>query len=225
MSGPTPTLSGITQRRGTFTTLPEALDYAAAGETGLNFYSIRGTLTTALPYRVLRAEAVELAGRLIELGLRTGERVAIIAETHPDFVRIFCACQYAGLVPAPMPMPFAFGGREIYVAHVRRLVEEGKATALFAPQALIGWVEPFAADLKLRICSTVADLATTPRSDAALPVIGPEHTAYLQFSSGSTRFPMGVVVQQKALMANASAILSHGLQVKPNDRALSWLPL
>ena len=225
MSGPTPTLSGLTQRRGTFATLPEALDYAATGETGLNFYSIRGTLTTALPYRVLRDEAVELASRLLELGLRMGERVAIIAETHPDFVRIFCACQYAGLVPAPMPMPFAFGGREIYVAHVRRLVEEGKATALFAPQALIGWVAPFAADLKLRICSTVADLATTPRSDAALPVIEPDHTAYLQFSSGSTRFPMGVVVQQKALMANASAILSHGLQVKPDDRAVSWLPL
>lgn len=231
MSGPTPTLSGLIQRKGTFATLPEALDYAAGGESGLNFYSIRGELTTALPYHRLRDEAVELAGRLLELGLRPGERVAIIAETHPDFVRIFCACQYAGLIPAPMPLPFAFGGREIYVAHIRRLVEEAKATALFAPSALIGWVAPLAVDLELRVCSTVADLAaasrlnTAARSDAALPVIGPDHTAYLQFSSGSTRFPMGVVVQQRALMANASAILSHGLQVRPDDRAVSWLPL
>jgi len=231
MPGPTPTLSGLTQRKGNFATLPEALDYAAGGETGLNFYSIRGELTTALPYRTLRDDAVELAHRLFDLELRPGERVAIIADTQPDFVRIFCACQYAGLIPAPMPLPFAFGGREVYVAHVRRLVEEAKATALFAPAALVGWVAPFAAELSLRVCGTVAELAASsrpdaaPRSDTALPAIGPDHTAYLQFSSGSTRFPMGVVVQQRALMANASAILSHGLQVRPDDRAVSWLPL
>ena len=224
MSGPTPTLSGLPQRKGDFATLPQALDYAAGGETGLNFYSIRGELSEALPYRTLRDEALDLAGRLLGLGLRPGERVAIIAETHPDFVRIFCGCQYAGLIAAPMPLPFAFGGRDAYVAHLQRLIKEAKATALFGPAALIEWVAPSAAELGLRLCSTVAELAAAPLSPT-LPMVAPDDTAYLQFSSGSTRFPIGVVVQQKALMANASAILSHGLQIRPDDRAVSWLPL
>ncbi len=223
--GPTPTLSGQAQRRGGFASLPEALDYAAQGESGLNFYSVRGELTTALPYRVLRDEALVLARRMLGLGLRPGGRVAIIAETHPDFARVLCACQYAGLIPAPLPVPFAFGGREAYTAHVRRLVQEARATALFAPESLIGWLSPLAAELGLRVCSTVAALSEAPLSDAELPQVGPDDTAYLQFSSGSTRFPLGVVVQQKALMANATAILSHGLQVRPGDRAVSWLPL
>ncbi len=234
MPGPTPTSSGLSQRKGDFPTLPEALDYAARGETGLNFFSVRGELTHALSYRALRIEAIELGRRLLGLGMQAGERVAIIAETDPDFVRMFCACQYAGLVPVPMPLPFAFGGREAYVAHVRRLTETARATALFAPAALVGWLSGFAAELRLRVCGTVAELAAAAGSEAAgseavgseagLPAVGPDDTAYLQFSSGSTRFPIGVVVRQRALMANAGAILSHGLRIRPDDRAVSWLP-
>ena len=215
ISGPTPTLSGIDQRPGTFPTLPEALDYAAEGETGLNFYSVRGELTQSLPYRILRIEAIALAQKLIAMGLKRRDPVALIAETQPDFVRIFFACQYAGLVPVPLPLPFAFGGRETYVAHIGRLIVEAKATALFAPKALIGWLSPFAETEGLVVCSTVADLADAPDADAELPVIVPDDIAYLQFSSGSTRFPIGVVIKQRALMANASAMLSHGLEIRP----------
>ena len=225
MSGPTPTFSGLNQRKGNFATLPEALDYAADGQTGLNFYSVRGELTATLPYAALRTEAIDLARRLLGLGLQPGERVAIIAVTHPDFIRVFFACQYAALVPVPLPLPFAFGGREAYVAHVKRLTEEAQATALFAPANLVDWLSPFAAELGLRLCGTAADLAAVAALEAPLPVIRPDQTAYLQFSSGSTRFPIGVVVQQNALMANISGILSHGLQIRPEDRAVSWLPL
>jgi fatty-acyl-CoA synthase len=227
ISLPTPTLSGIEQRPGTFPTLPEALDYAATGETGLNFWSVRGELTDALPYRTLRAEATALARKLMARGLRRHDTVAIIAETRPDFVRIFFACQYAGLVPVPLPLPFAFGGRDAYVAHIGRLVMEAKATALFAPKALIDWFSPLVEDHRLAICGTVFDLAAAPDADAdaALPAIGPDDTAYVQFSSGSTRLPIGVVIKQRALMANVSAILSHGLEIRPDDRAVSWLPL
>ena len=221
----TPTRSGLDQLAGEFVTLADALDYAADGETGLNFYSIRGELTLALPYRTLRHEALSLARRLLQLGLRQGERVAIVAETHPDFVRVFFACQYAGLVPAPLPMPFVFGGRETYVAHVRRLIGEARAVALFVPEALRGWFSTGDA-AGLRLCSTLAELpAAGADTDIVLPTIGADHTAYLQFSSGSTRFPIGVVVKQRALMVNVSGILRHGLQIAPDDRAVSWLPL
>lgn len=224
MLRPLPTFSGLNQRSGDFATLAQALDYAATGESGLNFYAVRGELTTALSYRTLVTESRALAGQLRGMGFRTGERVAIIAETHPDFVRVFCACIYAGLVAVPLPLPFAFGGRDAYVAHIKRMASEAKAVALFTPAALSGWFEAFAAEKPLKFCGTVAALPSD-MAPAALPEILPAQTAYLQFSSGSTRFPMGAVIQQSALMANAAAILTHGLKIRPDDRAVSWLPL
>ncbi len=222
---PSPTRSGIAQRRGDFATLPEALDYAALGESGLSFYGIGGAMTEAMSYRVLRRDARALAQRLLARGFTRGERVAMVAETSPDFVGAFFACQYAGLTPATLPLPLAFGGRETYVAHVRRMARAARATALLAPASLIDWLSPLAPELGLRLCDSVAALREGAPVPTRLPDIGPEDTAYLQFSSGSTRFPLGVTIQQKALMANVSAILGHGLQIRPDDRAVSWLPL
>jgi fatty-acyl-CoA synthase len=62
-------------------------------------------------------------------------------------------------------------------------------------------------------------------AETDLPGADPDGLCYLQFSSGSTRFPLGVAVTHKALMANVSAIGVHGLKVAPADRAVSWLPL
>ncbi len=223
-SRPTPTASGIAQRCGNFATMLEALDYAALGETGLNFYSVRGELTQALSYRALCSSARGLALRLVGSGFLPGERVAIVAETHADFVVAFFGCQYAGLIPAPLPLPTAFGGRPAYLAHVGRLITGARAVALFAPVALAEWLSPLATETGLRVCGAIADLPPAPPG-CTLPRIDPEAVAYLQFSSGSTRFPLGVVVHHRALMANAVAILNHGLQIRPQDRAISWLPL
>jgi fatty-acyl-CoA synthase len=152
--------------------------------------------------------------------------VAIVAETHPDVVAAFCACQYAGLVPALLPLPPAFGGKDAYVEHLRRLVRAAQASALFVPQPLVDWLAPFAREAGLKAFGTVAELPPEAPGDAApLAPSRPEDVAYLQFSSGSTRFPTGVAVRQRALMSNVEAILRHGLQARPDDRAVSWLPL
>jgi fatty-acyl-CoA synthase len=222
--GPTPTEAGLSRRFGAFATLPDALDYAADGATGLNFYDSKGELAAALPYRSLRSRALSLASRLLRAGLVRGDRVCVVAETHPDVVATFFACQYAGLVPALLPLPPAFGGKDAYVEHLRRLVGAARAAALFVPRPLADWLAPFARVAGLKAFGTVDDL---PPEDEAAPLSPsrPEEIAYLQFSSGSTRFPTGVEVRQRALMSNVEAILRHGLRVRPDDRAVSWLPL
>jgi fatty-acyl-CoA synthase len=222
--GPTPTrLGGLPRRFGDFATLADALDYAADGETGLNFYNGKGELAVALPYRALRLRALSLARRLLGAGLASGDRVAIVAETHPDVVAAFCACQYAGLVPALLPLPPAFGGKDGYVEHIRRLVGAAQASALFVPEALVDWLAAFARGAGLKAFGTVASLP--PEGGAPLSPSRPEDVAYLQFSSGSTRFPTGVAVRQQALMSNVEAIMRHGIKLRPDDRAVSWLPL
>lgn len=219
----TPTAPGRTVRLADFPTLTAALDFAAAGQTGINLYSLRGELVEALGYARLRDEAQALARRLLAAGAKVGDSIALIAETDGDFVRAFFACQYAGLVPAPLPLPAPLGGREAYVEQIGRMCASAHARILIGPAGMAEWLRQIGDAAGLAFAGPLADLPED--AGAALPEITPDQPCYLQFSSGSTRFPTGVLVTHKALMANAVAITRDGLQVKPQDRAVSWLPL
>ena len=138
----TPTENSIALRRGDFQTLAEALDYAAEGTTGMNFYSGKGDLAAALPYPLLRSSARSLARKLLGLGLPRGGRMALVAETDADFVRFFFACQYAGLVPVPLPAAVHLGGRQGIIENLRKLVESCGALAAMASSSFF----PFLAE-------------------------------------------------------------------------------
>lgn len=224
MTEPTSTCHhGLVKRFADFGTIAEALDYAAQGPTGLNFYSGKGVLTEVLPYARLREEARLLARRMLGSGLKPGDPVGLLAESDGDFARAFFACQYAGLVPAPLPLPAAFGGKEGYISFLRRMIQRAQARAVFGPAVLADWLSEAVAGLGLHCSGLIAALDTAPMlAEAELPV--PEALAYLQFSSGSTRFPLGVAVTQRAFMANAHYMAKYGLQVNDQDRCTTWLP-
>ncbi len=215
---------GHAKRYADFGTIAEALDYAAQAPTGLSFYSSKAALIEALPYRVLRDDAVALARRMLGAGLTPGDRVALIAESDSDFVRAFFACQYAGLVPAPLPLPAAFGGKESYIAHLRRMMEGIGAAAAFGPAALVGWLAEAVSGLDVRLTGTLDLLGNVQPALNGLPKPDPEGLAYLQFSSGSTRFPLGIAVNQRAFMANARSTSRDALRIVEGDRGVSWLP-
>ena len=220
---PTPTAPERIIRKGDFATLSEALDFAATQSTGVNLHSLRGELTDALSYRQLASQARELAGRLLAAGLEPGDRVALGAESDSEFLITFFACQYAGLTPAPLPLPAPFGGRDAYVAHVRRMLVSSGARAAFAPTAIASWFEQASDGLGLALVGSIGSLPiATPER---LPEPDASGLCYLQFSSGSTRFPLGIAVTQKALFANVGAIGRDGLGVNSTDRTVSWLPL
>ncbi len=226
MNNCTPSSSGLPFRNGSsFATLGEALDYAATGDAGLNFYSGKGELLEALPYAQLRQQALQLARRMLGAGLKPGDHIAIIAENEGDFVRTFFACQYAGMVPAPLPLPAALGGKDHYLQHIRRMVESAAATAALAPAALENMLLEACAGLPLVVCGTLAKFDTIAPASGDLPPLKASDLAYLQFSSGSTRFPRGVAVTHRAVLANMGGIAAHGLQIGPTDRCISWLPL
>jgi len=205
-------------------TIAEALDYAGDMPTGINVYSLRGELAEVLEYGRLRDESRAMAGRLLGAGLEPGDRVALAAESDADFLKAFFACQYAGLVPAPLPLPSLLGGKEPYLAHVRRMLQASGARAAFAPQSLADWYADAAESLGLAYAGGYGALPETVES--RLPAPDPEGLCYLQFSSGSTRFPLGVAVTQAALKANVGGIAGpRGLDLGIHDRGVSWLPL
>jgi fatty-acyl-CoA synthase len=210
---------------GEFATLADGLDYAAQGLTGFNFYSPRGDLAHVLSYRRLRERALAVAHRLWALGLERGARIGVVAETGPDFMVVFFACQYAGFVPCPMPYSLHIGGREAYVERIRGMLKAASATLAVTPADLRELVAEAASGAGVGLVLTFADLDALPASEGGLFPFGPDDVAYIQYSSGSTSSPKGVLITQKAVCANVRGILQHGLCVRPDDRAFSWLPL
>ncbi|HMR32516.1 MAG TPA: fatty acyl-AMP ligase [Geminicoccaceae bacterium] len=226
MLSPTPTTNAtLAFRTGGFSTLAEGLDYAARGDTGMNFYSPRGDLVRVLSYRELRERAVDLAGRLTASKLRRGDRVAVIAETNADFLIFFFGCQYAGLVPVPLPLSINFGGRDAYEARLRGMLMAAGARAAVASEELIGALRMAAARTAVSLVGTPAEFYALPAGGGVLQPLQGHEACYIQYSSGSTSFPRGVLVTQRAITANARSIAEDGIALRSGDRCVSWLPL
>ncbi len=218
----TPTEDGTTRRYADFATLGEALDYAAAGARGLNFHDARGMLTRAYTYADLRDDALAAARRLVAEGIAPGDRVALVAETGPEFAALFFGAVYAGAWPVPLPLPTSFGGRESYVEQLRvQLGSCDPRIILYPPD--IGEMVAASAEAAGVTGMDWTSFAGRPASDTPLPAAKPDDIAYLQYSSGSTRFPHGVAITHAALLNNLAAH-SHGVEIREGDRCISWLP-
>jgi fatty-acyl-CoA synthase len=203
----TPTCNdSLPLRRGEFATIVEGLDYAARGETGCNFFSSRGELVQALGYREIRDRAVDLARALERSGVRRGKRLAIIAETSPDFLIFFFACQYAGVVPVPLPLSVNLGGREAYVTRLHNMMKRAGVRLAVAAPDLVGYLEQAAKGLQVDFLGTPDDFYRQPSDGGELRPLGPDEPCYIQYSSGSTSLPRGVLVTQRAITENAREV-------------------
>ncbi|MEC8178998.1 MAG: fatty acyl-AMP ligase, partial [Pseudomonadota bacterium] len=205
-----------------FATFSEAIDYAARSEKGLNFHDMRGTLERAYTYREMRADALEMAQRLVASGIEPQDRVALIAETSPEFAALFCACIYAGAWPVPLPLPTGFGGKDGYIDQLVVQLQSSDPKILIYPPE-IDEMAKAAADRQGCEGIDWDSFATRDKADAELPQVNPEDICYLQYSSGSTRFPTGVAVTHKALLHNLYGH-SSAMDLGTNDRVVSWLP-
>ena len=221
----TPTFNTLTQRLADFDTLTSALEYAADGVTGYNFYDARGNLRSVLPYSELRDNARTLAQRLYSFDLPRGSRVAIIADTSAEFVELFFACRYAGLVPFAMPIPVNLGSHAIYVQQLKGMLESSQASIALANIDYVNFLQEAVEGVEsIRWVGTPGKLGELPPVYLELQFNHPDEIAYLQFTSGSTRTPRGVVITERALMCSLQGIVRNGLEIRPGDRSASWLP-
>jgi len=219
---PTPSVDALPRRLADFETLGAALDYAAGGQRGLNFHDARGALTRPYPFHELRDDALAMARRLIAAGVKPEDRIALVAETGTEFAALFFGTIYAGAWPVPLPLPTSFGGAQSYIEQLRVQLASCDPKMLIYPPELAQMASEAA-----RIAGTTgidwAEFATRAAPEAALPQAKGEDIAYLQYSSGSTRFPHGVAITHHALLNNLAAH-SHGMKVGGDDRCVSWLP-
>ena len=220
----TPTVNAqLPFRRGGFTSLCAALDYAAGGDTGLNFFDSRGTPLHVLSYRRLRDEALAFARHLAGAGVARGERVLLIAETSPAFCIAFFGAQYAGIVPVPVSTPVGLGSKASYIEQLKRQVEACGAVGILGPVELGAYIRDAAGDTGVRLAGTIDDVLAMAPAPGELRPLAAGEACYVQFSSGSTRTPQGVDIRQDQLMANIDGSLASQ-DIGPEDSGVSWLP-
>jgi fatty-acyl-CoA synthase len=219
-AGATPTTDSLPRRIADFETLPEALDYAARGRKGMNFHDARGSLVRAYPYSELRENALVNAHRFIGFGIKPGDRIALVAETGPEFAAAFFGAVYAGAWPVPLPLPTSFGGRQAYVDQLKIQLKSCDPSLFLVPPELADMATEAAGGVPVRTWEQLAEL---PAEERELPSAEPDAIAYLQYSSGSTRFPHGVAITHRGLLDNLRAH-GIGLNLEDADRCISWLP-
>ena len=175
------------------------------------------------PYAELRDDALANARRFIGLGLKPGDRLALIAETGAEFAAAFFGAVYAGVWPVPLPLPTSFGGREAYVDQLKVHARQQRPGAVPLP----GRDRRFRRRRRRPARHRGARMGSARRPRAgrrpSFPRPRTDEIAYLQYSSGSTRFPHGVAVTHRALLDNLRAH-GLGLEVEDTDRVISWLP-
>lgn len=183
--------------------------------------TILGTLTYGELASAAREVALGLAGR----DVAPGDRVALMLPTSIDFFTAFFGVLYAGAIPVPIYPPLRLSQLE---DHLRRqagiLRNAGAVLLVTVPEgrrlaALLG-----AQVESLRAIESVASLRAPPRAARLPPVADAEAVALIQYTSGSTGDPKGVVLSHANLIANIRA-MGQVMEASSADVFVSWLPL
>jgi 1-acyl-sn-glycerol-3-phosphate acyltransferase len=177
-----------------------------------------------ISYGALAEKARRAARGLRELHVIAGDRVAIMLPTSESFFVAFFGVLYAGAVPVPIYPPARASQIEDHLRRQATILDNAEATLLIAPPAMHG----AAALLRSLVDSLaiVASIDTLPEAaGTGLPRIEqPEETALLQYTSGSTGAPKGVVLSHSNLLANIRA-MGAAMGATASDVFVSWLPL
>lgn len=166
--------------------------------------------TTITSYAVIQKSAWDLAKKLSN---RVNfQRIGLVAEMNQSFIVRFFACQYLGVTPILLPIP-SFNPEQ-WQKKIKCLLMNSNCHMIWQHHALIQET------LDLQIFTEELSSVNVPKSFETKA----NHEAYIQFSSGTTGVQKGIVITQQALMTNIYDILKDGLEIKSNDKAISWLP-
>ena len=205
-------------------TIPQAVDDAAASSGGFTFVRDNGR-ELMTPFKVLRDSALAVGGALRARGLNRGDYVALLIPEAEGFLTTFLGLSLAGLVPVPLAHPLDIGHRGADVEKIASFTRVAGARAIVTSSRLLPSLRP------LRAVAPTVELIL-PWSELTGPALAgsepadPDAPAMLQFTSGSTSQPRGVVLSHANLSANVHAICGpQGIGLGPADTGVSWLPL
>jgi fatty-acyl-CoA synthase len=207
-------------------TLVEAVTHLS-GDTGRGFVFVKPDGTERFcSFHEIHAEASRRGAHLAARGVAKGDRVAMVIPDGDEFVLSFLGAIFAGGVPVPIYPQLSFKNVESYHDTVAHIATASGAKILLTTPTTKPYVDPVLPRVPaLRTLATVDELAAPAPGPLDVKVT-PEDVAFLQFTSGSTSRPKGVVVTHGNLAWNAESFMIHGLAKDSSiDKGVSWLPL
>jgi fatty-acyl-CoA synthase len=207
----------------------ERLELAADSNTGVRFVgaSMAGdTGPVYVTWREVHDGARCVAAALQAKGLVPGDHVAVLGPTSRELMTIIRGCWLAGLASMVLPLPMRMGSLEAFIEGTRGRIRHGDAKLVLIDDLLADFYVADHDDPPIEAMRSVMPGARNVPSGDALetPPHDPERLVILQYTSGSTSEPKGVMIPDRVLSANIDA-MHEVADVSPDDVMVSWLPL
>ncbi|WP_116997862.1 AMP-binding protein [Desertimonas flava] len=207
----------------------QRLEAAADRPTGVRFVGASVTpdgQPVHVPWRQIHDEARAVGAALQARGLIPGDHVAILGPTSRALITTVRGCWMAGIASMVLPLPMRMGSLEEFVNSTRSRIRHGDAKLLLIDDQLAGFYEAAPGDPPTEPLSAMLPGApNVPSGDALeVPAPDPDRLVILQYTSGSTSEPKGVMIPDRVLTANIDAC-SEAAQLTADEVMVSWLPL
>ncbi|MEJ7733226.1 MAG: fatty acyl-AMP ligase [Polyangiaceae bacterium] len=208
-------------------TVVQAIEDAAhSTSTGFRFVEEQQDAEPFFTHGGIERASARFGGALQAMGLKKGDRVALILPENADFVFAFLGALRAGIIPVPIYPPTGLGKLAGYLDNTLHVVAKSGAKVCLTSteiKRVLGTVPARAPELERVIA---VETIRGSREPLKPEKVGLDDVAFLQFTSGSTSRPKGVTLTHANLAANVRAIMQLGLGIRDSvDSGVSWLPL
>jgi len=207
-----------------FSSLLDVLELRAAKQgqqRAFTFLKDGEAVQRSITYAELVSAAKGVAAHLQQQQAQPGQRVLLLYPPGIDYIIAFFACLLAGLIAVPTYPP----RRNRVDARLQAIVQDSGAEWVLCPQQILHNRVSLCQHMPVLAALTWSD-SDTPWVEASAwqrPSIGPDDLAFLQYTSGSTGAPKGVMVSHANLLANARAV-TQAYALTASDCVVSWLP-
>jgi len=171
-------------------------------------------------YRRLYHQATSLAAHLAQLGVQPGDRVVLVLPTSFEFITTFFAVQLVGAVPVPAYPPAALERAARAVERLRHVVDSSGARMCITTKRL----RTLLGQLRVDRLVAVENLRSGDKAKPPRVKRRRRDPAFIQYTSGSTDRPKGVLLSHDNLVMNIHA-MGLAMKISRSDRGASWLPL
>ncbi len=206
----------------------DRLEHAADVGTGVRFvgHSVAPDGPVHVSWRQIHDEARSVAAALQSKGLLPGDHVAVLGPTSRDLITVVRGCWLAGVASMVLPLPMRMGSLDEFVNSTRARIRHGDAKLVLIDDQLAPFYEAVAGDPPIQaMTSVLPGSPNVPSGDRVeIPDHDPERLVILQYTSGSTSEPKGVMIPDRVLSANIDACCDAA-EMGVGETLVSWLPL
>ena len=208
--------------------ITDRLQSAAERSTGVRF--VGASIKPAagpdfVSWTQIHDEARAVGAALQARGLVPGDHVAILGPTSRSLMTIIQGCWLSGIASMVLPLPMRMASLEAFVDSTRARVQHGDAKLLLIDNMLAAFYQAGPGDPPIEPLANIIQAPGNPGGDRLeIPANDPERLVILQYTSGSTSEPKGVMIPDRVLIANIDASCAAA-ELGSDEVMVSWLPL